>query len=72
MTDTHLLDTLRNYTVQMKYVFVLSGASIVLLSFSLAYVRPGTSTYTLAIFQLTTFVLLFVLMGSLLWLCSRR
>lgn len=71
MSETHFIDVLRDRTIHMKYVLVLSATSIVLLLFSLLYVEPGTSTYTLAIFQLVTFAFLFSAMSVLLWFSSR-
>ncbi|QOS13327.1 uncharacterized protein HfgLR_20425 (plasmid) [Haloferax gibbonsii] len=68
MPETSLADVLRDYETRMKFVLVISLASIVLLLISLPSIEPGTTTHALVYLQLTTFGGLVVLMlGLLLW-----
>lgn len=72
MSETRLVEVLRDYTTQMKYVLVISAVSIVLLLASLTAVEPGTSTHVIALVQLATFVGLFVGTVVLLWMTHRK
>lgn len=72
MPETRVVEVLRDYTTKMKLVLAISAVSILLLLLSLTAVEPGTSTYVLALVQLTTFAVLFVGMVVLLWVANRE
>ncbi|MFC7130745.1 hypothetical protein [Haloferax chudinovii] len=68
MPETSLADVLRDYETRMKFVFVISLASIALLLVSLPSIESGTTTHALVYLQLTTFGgLAVVMLGLLLW-----
>lgn len=68
MTGTTLTDVLRGYETRMKFVLVISLASIALLLVSLPSIEPGTTTHLLVYIQLSTFgVLAATMLALLLW-----
>ncbi|MFC7203146.1 hypothetical protein ACFQJC_06445 [Haloferax namakaokahaiae] len=72
MAESRLADVLRDFETKMKFVLVISFASIVLLVATLPAIEPGTTTHALVYLQLTTFAVLAVVMIVLLVWTSRQ
>lgn len=66
------LDNVCTHETGLRYVFIVSLLSTVILSAAFALIEPGTPTYYVTVLQLVTFVPLMALSLALLVLCSRR
>lgn len=72
MASKTYIDHLCERETGIRYVFIISLLSIVLLMASLTVVTPGTGTYYIAIIQVITFGALVVFSFGLMTHCHRR
>lgn len=72
MASKKYIDHLCERETGIRYVFIISLLSIVLLMGSLTVVTPGTGTYYIAVIQLITFGALVVFSFGLMTYCHRR
>ena len=71
MASNGFLDHLCEHATGIRYVFIVSMLSILVLLWSLTVVQTGTGTYYIALIQLGTFALLAVLSFVLMIACHR-
>lgn len=72
MADPSFLDVLCDFRRHLRYLFMLSALSIVVLLASLAYVDPGSGGYVLAVVQLVSFGGILLLSVGGMVACGRR
>lgn len=66
------LDNVCTHETGLRYVFIVSLLSTLILSGAFALIDPGTATYYVTVLQLVTFVLLMALSLTLVLTCARR
>ncbi|ESP87006.1 hypothetical protein [Candidatus Halobonum tyrrellensis] len=72
MADVSFVDVLCDFRRHLRYLFMISVLSIVVLLASLVYVDPGSGGYVLAVVQLVSFGVVLVLSGGGMVVCGRR
>jgi hypothetical protein len=72
MSSKKYVDHLCERETGIRYVFIISLLSILLLMGSLTVVTPGTETYYIAVIQVITFGFLIVFSFGVMVYCHRR
>lgn len=72
MASKKYLDHLCEHALGIRYVFIVSVLSILVLLGSLTMISSGTGTFYIAIIQLVTFVGLVGLSFALMVVCNRN
>lgn len=72
MADPSFLDVVCDFRRHLRYLFMISALSVVVLLASLAYVDPGSGGYVLAVVQLVSFGGILLLSAGGMVVCGRR
>ncbi|MDS0300637.1 hypothetical protein NDI76_17950 [Halogeometricum sp. S1BR25-6] len=72
MTDASFVDVLCDFRNQFRLLAMVSALALVVLAVALQFVESGTATYVISVVQIVTFVIIFIVSGTLLVVCTRR
>lgn len=72
MANRSFIGVLCDFRRHIRFLFMITLLSIVVLLVSLAYVEPGSGAYVIALVQLVTFGVIFLLSSSVMLLCARH